>query len=47
MRFHELQWGYTLINDGTATQPAVILGAYPEIDPLADEGDILKGDIND
>ncbi len=42
LRFHELQFGFILINDG-ATEPAVILGAAPEIDPLVNEVDIEPG----
>ena len=44
-RFHELQWGYDLVNDGTATAPAVILGVCPEIDPLAEEIDLSPGEV--
>lgn len=43
-RFHELQWGFTMTNDGTATAPAVILGVCPEIDPLSDEVDLIPGE---
>ncbi len=44
-RFHELQWGFNLSNDGTATQPAVILGVAPEIDPNSSEVDLLPGEV--
>lgn len=44
MRFHELQWGFILVNDGTATAPAVILDVAPEIDPLTDEVDLHPGE---
>lgn len=40
LRFHELQWGFVLVNDGTATLPATILAVAPEIDPLEDEVDL-------
>ena len=43
-RFHELQWGFLLVNDGTATAPAVILGISPEIDPNNSEGDLIPNE---
>ncbi len=43
-RFHELQWGFQLVNDGTATSPAVILGISPEIDPNNSEGDLIPNE---
>lgn len=44
-RFHELQYGFQVINDGTATSPAVILGVSPEIDPVTNEVDLLPGEV--
>ena len=44
-RFHELQWGFNLSNDGTATKPAVVLGVAPEIDPNSSEVDLLPGEV--
>lgn len=41
-RFHELQWGFVAVNDGTATAPIVVLGVAPEIDPLEDEVNLRK-----
>lgn len=43
-RFHELQWGFNGVCDGTATTPAVILGVSMEIDPLSQEVDLLLGE---
>ncbi len=43
-RFHEIQYGYILINDG-ATEPAVILGVAPEIDAQESEVDIIPGEV--
>ena len=44
MRFHELQYGCVLINNG-ATEPAVILGFAPEIDPLTQEVDLEPNEL--
>lgn len=44
LRFHELQWGFNLVNDGTATLPAVILGVSAEIKALTDEANIIIGE---
>ena len=44
MRFHELQYGFVLINNG-ATAPAVILGVAPEIDPLSNEVDLEPNEL--
>lgn len=41
-RFHELQWGFELYNDGTATQPAIVTGVTAEIDPRSEEVDVRK-----
>jgi hypothetical protein len=43
-RFHELQWGFDLVNDGTATAPAVILGVTEEIDGNATEVDLIPNE---
>lgn len=43
-RFHELQWGFDIANDGTATAPAVILGITEEIDGLPAEVDLIPGE---
>ncbi len=45
LRFHELQWGFNLVNTGSATAPAVILGVSAEIKPLSDEADIIPGEV--
>lgn len=45
LRFHELQWGFNLVNTGSATAPAVILGISSEIKTLSDEGDIIPGEV--
>jgi len=42
-RFHELQWGFSWTQSG-ATEPAVILGVAPEIDPLSEEIDLIPGE---
>ncbi len=41
-RFHELQWGFEGTCDNTATAPPVILGITVEIDPLAEEVNLIK-----
>ncbi len=43
-RFHEIQYGFLITNDGTATAPAVVLGISPEIDPVIREVDLLRGE---
>lgn len=43
-RFHELQWGFDMANDGTATNKATVLGITQEIDGLPQEVDLLPGE---
>ena len=43
-RFHEIQYGYILINNG-ATAPAIILGVAPEIDPCNEEVDLEPSEV--
>lgn len=43
-RFHEIQWGFYVTCDNTATEPAVITGVTMEVDPLVGEQNMKRDD---
>lgn len=46
VRFDEIQWGFVGTSDSTTTVPLTILDASFQLDPLAEEEDMRKDEVN-